>query len=429
VIDAVCGAFLLLAFAVCLHRRHNFAKSYIRKSEISRPIPNQHLPYGWTDIDETASQDEKKGKDTHDSILARTPEHPPKIPALDLLDHRWDSHSAADTIGDADSKVLDTFEMSSFGIHNDTAPSQHPPDSMKIPTELAKRASQNSSNSFRKHKRRTTTVYSDQIHPSTGLPVNRRITGAGHGRHTYSPSRTLTNASSMRRPFSTGSYATTRRANTFSTTPSALPQSPAARKHTPLVTTPTEVRRSVCVVPTSRRSSLADPRTVDEKRNSYIRKRASAQSPFFSAGTRVSSSGYKSPPAFITEVMSSPRSPLSPTNRNTIVRPDDDIVAGKEKEIPATLRIVWPSGSEPETPKRNVPGSLRTNFRTNRPQTAMSPPRDRVEKSYARPGTAVSSGMGSFGRRASTRHTFLAYDLKAGLNRELVKRPFLTATV
>jgi hypothetical protein len=323
--------------------------------------------------------------------------------------------------------------MSSCGIHNDTAPSQHPPDSMKIPTELAKRALQNSSNSFRKHKRRTTTVYSDQIHRSTGLPVNRRITGAGHGRHTYSPSQTLTNASSMRRPFSTGSYATTRRTSTFSTTPSALPQSPVARKHTTLVTTPTEVRRSVRVVLTSRRSSLADPRTVDEKRNSYIRKRASAQSPFFSAGTRVSSSGYKSPPAFITEAMSSPRSPLSPTNRNTIVRPDDDVVESKENKIPATLRIVWPSGSEPETPKRNVPGSLRTNFRTNfrtnRPQTAMSPPCDRVEKSYARPGTAVSSGMGSFGRRASTRHTFLAYDLKAGLNRELGKRPFLTATV
>jgi hypothetical protein len=196
--------------------------------------------------------------------------------------------------------------MSSFGIHNDTARSQHPPDSMKIPTELAKRASQNLSNSFRKHKRRTTTVYSDQIHRGTGLPVNRRITGAVNGRHTYSPSRTPTNASSMRRPLSTGSYATTRCTSIFSTTPSAFPQSPATRKHMTMVTTPTEVRRSVRVVPASRRSSLADQCTVDEKRNSYIRKRASAQSPFFSAGTRVSSSCYKPPPAFMTEVMSSP---------------------------------------------------------------------------------------------------------------------------
>jgi hypothetical protein len=153
---------------------------------------------------------------------------------------------------------------------NDTAPSQPPSDSMKIPTKLAERASQNSSNSFRKHKHRTTTVYSDQIQRSTGLLVNRRITGAGNGRHTYSPSRTLTNASSMRRPLSTGSYATTRCTSIFLTTPSAFPQSPAARKHTILVTTPTEVRRSVHVLPASRRSSLADQRTVDEKRNSYI---------------------------------------------------------------------------------------------------------------------------------------------------------------
>jgi hypothetical protein len=379
--------------------------------------PNQYLPYGWTDIDETASQDEEKGKDAHESIVARTPEHAPKIPDLDLPDHRRDSHSAADTIGDADSRILDTFEMSSLCIHNDTAPSQHPPDSIKISTELATRASQNSSNSFRKHNHRTTTVYSDQIYRSTGLSVNRRITGPGHGRHTYSPSRTLTNASSMRTPLSTGSNATTRCTSIFSVTPSALPQSPAARKHTTVVTTPTKVRRSVRVVPASRRSSLADQRTVDKKRNSYIRKRASAQSPFFSAGTRVSSSGYKSPPAFISDVMSSPRSPLSPTNRNTVFRPDDEVVAGKEKEIPATLRIVRPSGGQPETPKRDFPGSYRTNFRTNRtdrPQTAMSPPRDRVEKSYARPGTAVSSGMDSFGRRASTRNG---------------KHPFLTATV
>jgi hypothetical protein len=379
------------------------------------------MPHRGLDMDDMADYDEEKGKEIHYPFVARTPEHPPEL-NLDLPKDRRDSHSVAETISDAATRILDFHQASSFGIHKDTALSQDPPDSMKIPTELAKRAPQNSSNSFRKHKRRTTTVYSDQIHRSTGLPVDRRITGPGHGRHTYSPPRTLTNASSMRKPLSIGSYVTTRCTSTFSITPSAFPQSPAARKHTTLVTTPTEVRRSVRVVPASRRSNLADRRTVDEKRNSYIRKRASAQSPFFSAGTRVSSSGYKSPPAFITEVLSSPRSPLSPTNRNTIVRPDNDVVAGKEKEIPATLRIVWPSGSEPETPKRDFPGSLRTN-RTNRPQTAIPPPRDRVEKSYARPWTAISSGLGSFGRRASTRHSPNSYKLKNMLSDLTGKQP------
>ncbi|KAF1839245.1 hypothetical protein BDW02DRAFT_644053 [Decorospora gaudefroyi] len=403
VIGSICGAFLLVALAICLRRRRKLAKSYIspklprspKKSEISRPM---FVPYGSPELGETAEQDEEKGKDTQDPFVAHTSEDPPKL----------------DLNRDSGMWSLDTFNESSFGIYNDTAPSQHPPDSMKIPTELAKRASQNS-NTFRKHRRRTTNVYHDQIHRSTGLPVNRRITGAGHGRHTYSPSRTNTNFSSIRRPMSTGSYATTRCTSTFSTTPSAFPQSPSARKHTTLVT-PTEVRRSIRVVPASRRSSLAYRRTVDEKRNSYIRKRASTQSPFFSADTRASSSSYRSPPAFIAEALSSPcRVALSPTTRNTIVRPDDDVVAGKEKEIPVTLRIVRPSGDHLATPTREFPGSLRKN-RANRPLTAISPPCDRIEKSYARPGTAILSGEGSFGRRASTRHSLRAHDLKASLN-------------
>ena len=222
--------------------------------------------------------------------------------------------------------------------------------------------------------------------------------------------------SSMRRPMSMNSETTTRCTSTCSTAPSAFPQPPRTRKHTTMVTTPTEERRSIRIVPACMRNSLIDRRTVDERRNSYIRKRASTQSPFFSASTRASSSNYRSPPAFITEAQSSPRVALSPTTRNTIVRPDDDVVEGKEKEIPQTLRIVKPSGTLPETPKQEFPGSLRTN-RTNRPLTAIPANRDRVEKSYARPGTTISSGSrASFGRRASTRQSLRAYDLKASLN-------------
>ncbi|KAJ4365294.1 polarity establishment/cellular polarization [Neocucurbitaria cava] len=299
VIGALSGVAVLLGFALCLRRRKRNSKSYVspklprspRKSDISRPM---FIPHGWPDMDETADHDLEKGKDDDDSVMERTPEKPPKL-EVDLLSDHLDSHSVADSIGDADTRILDIFDESSWGIQNDTAPSQHPSDSMKIPTELAKRSSQ-MSDTFRKHKRRTTTVYQDQIHRSSGLPVNRRITGMGHGRHTYSPAA------------------------------------------------------------------------------------------------------------------------LSPTTRNTIVRPDDDVVEGKEKEIPQTLRIVQPSGTLPETPKKEFIGSLRTN-RANRPITAIPANRDRVEKSYARPGTAISSGSrSSFGRRASTRQSLRAYDLKASLN-------------
>ena len=460
VIGGICGALILIAFVFCLKRRRRLAKSYIspnlprspRKSEISQPM---FMP--WHDWNDTVEQHDEKVKETHDPFVACTPEHPPRLdldlpkyhlhgtvdpseknePSKPTTTKRYqtavattrisrsnahtprisedhgDNPSLAGSIDDDDTRTLDNFQTSSFGIYDDTAPSQHPPDSMRIPTELAKRASQ-TSDTFRKHKRRTTAVYQDQIHRSTGLPVNRRITGMGHGRHTYSLSRTNTNFSSLHRPQSTGSNATTRRTSTFSIAPSAFPQSPVARKHMTLVTTPTEVRRSVRVVPASRRSSYVDGRTVDEKRNSYIRKRASNQSPFFSAGTRASTCSYKSPPAFIAEAISTSRSPLSPTNRNTIVRPDDDVVAGIEKELSETLKIGL-FGDGAGSPKYTFLGSLRTN-RVNRPYTAISPPRDRVVKSYARPGTAISSDMDNVHRRASTRHSFRAYDLKASLN-------------
>ncbi|EFQ96009.1 hypothetical protein PTT_03628, partial [Pyrenophora teres f. teres 0-1] len=452
VIGGIFGVLILVVLTFCLKRRRRLAKSYIspkfprspRKSEISQP-----MFMTWHEWDDTVEQHDEKNKDNHDPFVARTPEHPPRLD-LDLPKYHFhgpvnpsgndqqskattitrasrsqahnprlsedheDSHSLAGSIGDNDTRTLDHFQTSSFGIYDDTAPSQHPPDSMRIPTDLAKRASQ-SSDTYRKHKRRTTTVYQDQIHRSTGLPVNRRITGMGHGRHTYSLSRTNTNFSSLHRPQSMGSNTTTRRTSTLSITPSAFPQSPLARKHTTLVTTPTEVRRSVRVVPASRRSTFVDGRTVDEKRNSYIRKRASNQSPFFSAGARASTCSYKSPPAFIVEAISTSRSPLSPRNRNTVVRPDDDVVTGAEKEMNDTLTLGEIFGDQAGSPIYKFPGSLRKN-RVNRPHTAISPPRDRVVKSYVRPGTAISSDRGSIIRRASTRHSFRAYDLKASLN-------------
>ncbi|KAF2847974.1 hypothetical protein T440DRAFT_402148 [Plenodomus tracheiphilus IPT5] len=421
VIGSICAAALLVALAICLCRKRRNSSSYInrkqprspRKSDISRPM---FIPYGWpdNDMDLHADDDLEKGKDAHDSDMQRTPEQPPKLDLnLNANRNRRDSHSATDSIGDISTRILDIFEESPFGIHNDITPSQHPHDSMKIPTELAKRGSQRSDD-FRKHKRRTTTVYHDQIHRSTGLPVNRRITGMGHGRHTYSPSGSNTNFSSIRRPMSSSSY-TTRCTSVFSTTPSAFPRSPAARKHKTFVTIPTEARRSIRVVPSSRRSSILDRRTIDEKRSSYIRKRASAQSPFFSAGFRASSSTYTSPPAFTNEARSPSRNALSPLSRNAIVRPDDSVIEGREKEVPDEVETIPDVPDLVESPSQEFPGSLRK-YRTNRPHTAISPPRNRVEKSYNRPGTAISTTFGSFRRRASTRHSLRAYDLKASLN-------------
>ncbi|KAI8933988.1 hypothetical protein NX059_008760 [Plenodomus lindquistii] len=421
VIGGSCAALLLGILAVCLCRKKKKSGGYFkqkqprspRKSEISRPT---FIPYGWpdNDMDLHGDDDLEKGKDAHEPDVARSPEQPPKLDLqLAANRHRKDSHSLTDTIGDDSTRILDIFDESSFGIHNDITPSQHPHDSWKESTELAKKRSQRS-NEFRKHKRRTTTVYQDQIHRSTGLAVNRRITGMGHGRHTYSPSRSNTNFSSARRPMSSSSY-TTRRTSIFSMAPSAIPQSPAARKHKTFVTTPTDLRHSIRVVPSSRRSSLKDQRTIDEKRSSYIRKRASAQSPFFSAGFRASSSTYTSPPAFINEARSASRNALSPLSRNTIVRPNDSVIEGKEKNTPTEAENRPDVPALVESSSQEFPGSLRR-YRTNRPHTAISPPRSRVEKSYNRPGTTIGAAFGEFRRRASTRTSLRAYDLKASLN-------------
>jgi axial budding pattern protein 2 len=83
-------------------------------------------------------------------------------------------------LDDAETQILYDFGESSYGdIGDGSVPSHRPHGSMKIPVELAKHSSHNSTTSFRKHKRRTTTVYRDRIHRSSGLPVNRRIIGMG----------------------------------------------------------------------------------------------------------------------------------------------------------------------------------------------------------------------------------------------------------
>ncbi|KAJ4333925.1 polarity establishment/cellular polarization [Ascochyta clinopodiicola] len=143
VIASVGGAALLAACIFCICRRKKQVKNYLslkpgsprspRKSEISRPT---FIPSGWPDIEE---EDLEKGKDHDDVFMERTPEHAPKID-IDLPHGRRDSLSATDSMGDADTRILDTFGESSWGyIRDDSAPSDRPHDSMKIPPALKRR--------------------------------------------------------------------------------------------------------------------------------------------------------------------------------------------------------------------------------------------------------------------------------------------------
>jgi hypothetical protein len=384
VVGAICGILLLIAFALCMYRRRKrktCPSSKLPKSPKKSDI-GQHVfvPSGWPHVMDQ-DHDLEKGEADHDFLMARASEQPPKLDVDLPLDQRG-SRSLTDSIGEADSNILDDFDNSQWGFQNDRAPSQRPHDSMKIPTEqLTKRLSQRS-DTYRKYRRQTTAVYQDPVHRRSGLPVNRRITSMGHGHQTCSPSR----RSSLHRPLSTSSY-NTRCTSTFSTAPSTIPQPPVAQEQTATLTKPAEERRSIRVVPASVHGSLVD-RSMDEKRNSFLRNRALNQSPFFSgAGKRGSSSSYK--PAFIEEL-----------KRSTIVRPDEDVIGDNGKELPCTPIS--------KTPTKEFPGSLRNN-RLPRPHTSVGVPRDRVEKNYARTDSNVN-------RRASTRDSLRSYELKSSLN-------------
>ncbi|KAJ4333926.1 polarity establishment/cellular polarization [Ascochyta clinopodiicola] len=142
---------------------------------------------------------------------------------------------------------------------------------------------------------------------------------------------------------------------------------------------------------------------MEDKRSSYIRKRASAQSPFFSAGYRASSSSYRSPPAFLSEKQRKSRSFLLPSRANTIVKPDDDVEIGKEKEVPGT--------SSEEKTKSRFPGSLRKHR-----STKSLAKRDSNTKTMPRPTTTIDTSNAGMGRRASTRKSLVVSELKASLN-------------
>ncbi|KAF3011234.1 hypothetical protein E8E13_011642 [Curvularia kusanoi] len=92
-----------------------------------------------------------------------------------------------------------------------------------------------------------------------------------------------------------------------------------------------------------------------------------------------------------------------PSRANTIVKPDDEVEEGKGKEIPSD-----PSGEKSEP---RFPGSLRKHRSTKslakEAGKAKSPPR---------PATTIATTGTGMVRRASTRKSLLASELKASLN-------------
>ncbi|KAF2692263.1 hypothetical protein K458DRAFT_473754 [Lentithecium fluviatile CBS 122367] len=376
VVSDLLAAIILFIFMLFLCRWKKKTKGYIspntprrpRKTDVSRPIL---IPEEWADIDRAHGIDLEKGK--ADDVSERTPEHPPQI-ALDLTSKHQGSHSAGSSIADVEDKILTSFRRSSWGFQDEAGPSHHPHDSMKVPTKMLRRESDSS---LQKHNGRR----------SSGLPVSRRLTGLGHGRHAYSPSRSTNNFSSFRRPLSSSTYTTaTNSMNMLSTGPSAFPQPPTTR-HSMRLTTPVEKRRSIRLVTASTCDSLLDRRTIDEKRSSYIRKRASAQNP----------SSYKFLPTSIVDSSPILRTPLTPRSTNCVKPSDDVAICGR---IGPPREFLRRYAEIPPAPPAHGP----------------------ADQTSVRPSTAVYTGTGP-GHRVSTQYSLLATELKldlSNLNSELI---------
>jgi Putative Ig domain len=409
VVASICAILVVhvLAMFLCNRpRRWRRKPKSPTRPEISGPIMQTDE---WEDVGQNLGRDLEKGQ--VEETQERTPDQPPQ-PVLELplksLKQNRNRESIASFLSDGEAKVPAAFDRSSSGYKEEIGPSHNPHESMKIPTEMARlsRRISETSNSPTKRHHRTLTAYRDSYR-SVGLPVNRRLTGLGHGRNTYSSSRSTGSFSAFRhtRDCSSFSSYSTQSTSMLSTTTCAFPQPPIAR-HTMHYMTSAEKCRSIRLV-SSVCDSLPDRRTLSERRQSYIRNRATNRSPFFAAGSsRASSSSYK-PPVLGTGPSPSTSSQHAVSTLPTTVRPSDGVFDGDVKNrFPGSLRTHCVSNSVVfGSTNQEFPGSLRKHgphrsIGTNRSvSSSTEPPR------WDRPGYQRRGLADGFPRPVTSRST------------------------
>lgn len=325
VVLSLLGAALLIACLIwCCRRRRR--RAYERKSPtpsqmpISRPIAPPEAGDTITvttelhrDVEKSAGSD-----DEHESIPPppKIVEPPPKL-SVDLpskyanrkskWSKRFSRMSYASSIGQGDAAIRADSNIPEWG--QDVSAFHTPHDSFSVSTEMARNSRHLSQTSPLKSalKNREKHRYSDTI---GGLGIYSNATG-GLARHSskrvdkHRRGRSSFGGLSTTREASSIASITTARTSVLSTKPSDFPPPPQSENSTsfsapaPSVLTADTLRdpkrRSIRIV--QRSDSVADNRPADEKRESYIRKRAiakndsraSVQSPLFANGSRQSS--------------------------------------------------------------------------------------------------------------------------------------------
>lgn len=311
-VSVVCVVIAIIALVLgyLLHRRSRRSgrpdSPRRRKEDISRPIYHEDE---WQTAEDsfTGDRDVEKGQGTGH----RTGELPPHIGTPSPLKKaiterrgiRGHKHKPSHTtsIGEGDREVLQSAIHSGdwsvpAGAIRSSPVSVGAGPSSRMPEDSPARG-RRSRRSFRVHR----DSQDSYARRSAGLPTRRRIHGMGHGRASFgSPSRRF----SSRRSHAASSYSSFSTLSTgmlsnglLSPTGSQFPAPPPSPSTTNRYSN-AENRKSVRIVPGSpnpdNSTILADTRPLDERRQSYIRNRATSRSPFFAAhGSSRGSSSHR----------------------------------------------------------------------------------------------------------------------------------------
>ncbi|KAK3113663.1 polarity establishment/cellular polarization, partial [Teratosphaeriaceae sp. CCFEE 6253] len=309
VLSVVAAALLLGLLLLCLSRRRwkgyeRQAATPVKKRDISRPIPAQEAGEILVTTEVQRDVEKTAGSEAH-GPLAEGGQMPPQI-ALDLPSRatdrrsRWLSRfsylSQVSSLGDGEDAIRADGNIPEWGA--ESAALHTPHDSFSVPAEMARVSRQLSQTSPTKRAMRRLRERR-QSRQSAGLGIDTLGEESEFPRHSSRRSHQKGKSSlgfTAAADRSSQVSISTRGTSLLSTRPSDFPRPPTrstgmTSRSVPILSiTDTDQRRSIRLV--GRSDSIADHRSVQEKRQSFIRNRASTsiQSPLFSHGSRAPSS-------------------------------------------------------------------------------------------------------------------------------------------
>lgn len=302
-----CALAMVLVFALllCCYRRRRqdgYERTSPSKRTISRPILPPALDAITITTEVHTDIEKAAGAERHDSEeMDKAPQLALNLPTHSARGSRWSnrlSHiSQASSLGAGEHAIRADSNIPEWG--SDSAALHTPHDSFSVPAEMARVSRQLSqlSPSKRALKRLREKRGSQQ---SIGLGIDTgganlapRHSSKGIGSSHRKKASSLGLSATLDR--SSCASMSTRNTSVLSTRPSDFPRPPTRSSYTgsrsvPILSiTDADRRRSIRLV--TRSDSMADDRTMEEKRQSFIRKRASTtlQSPLFAHGSRASS--------------------------------------------------------------------------------------------------------------------------------------------